>query len=94
MFRDTWPKISAMSAPNINRSVLSTTRAPRKDSSNPELNQLSLLARFKVEHAVDQARSQILKEAHQKRLKILRKELDYLKNSAWMYQPVDKFIGQ
>lgn len=83
-----------MSAPNINRSVLSTTRAPRKDSSNPELNQLSLLARFKVEHAVDQARSQILKEAHQKRLKILRKELDYLKNSAWMYQPVDKFIGQ
>lgn len=83
-----------MSSTNINRSVLSTSRAPRKETNNSELSQLSLLARYKVEHAVDQARSQVLKEAHQKRLKVLRKELDYLKNSAWMYQPVDKFIGQ
>lgn len=52
---------SAMSAPNINRSVLSTTRAPRKETGNTELmnNQLSLLALFKVEHAVDQARAQV-----------------------------------
>lgn len=77
-----------------NRSVLSPTRAPRKEGTELRSNQLSLISRFKVEHAVDQARAQVLKEAHQKRLKILRKELDYLKNSAWMYQPVDKFIGQ
>lgn len=82
-----------MSAPTINRSVLSTTRAPRKDAGSGDLIN-SHLGRFKVEHAVDQTRSQVLKEAHQKRLKTLRKELDYLKNSAWMYQPIDKFIGQ
>lgn len=33
-------------------------------------------------------------EMHQHRIKALRKKLEYLKETEWKYQPVDKYIGQ
>lgn len=35
-----------------------------------------------------------LQEIHQSRIKTLRKELDYIKETNWKYEPVDKYIGQ
>lgn len=32
-------------------------------------------------------------EAHQNRIKNLRKELDYIKSTEWKYQPVEKLFG-
>ena len=34
------------------------------------------------------------REEHEKRIKSLRKELDWIASSQWMYTPVDKLIGQ
>lgn len=36
----------------------------------------------------------VSQEMHLGRIKALRKELDYLKETEWKYQPVDKYIGQ
>lgn len=33
-------------------------------------------------------------EIHQNRIKMLRKQTDYLKETEWKYEPIDKFIGQ
>lgn len=33
-------------------------------------------------------------EIHQNRIKQLRKETEYLKETEWKYEPVEKFIGQ
>lgn len=35
-----------------------------------------------------------LQEIHQTRIKVLRKELDYLKETNWKYGSTDHFIGQ
>lgn len=35
-----------------------------------------------------------LQELHQNRMKSLRKELDYLKETVWKYEPIEKYIGQ
>ena len=35
---------------------------------------------------------QIQKEAHQKRLKLLRKELDYIQTTNWKYEPIESYI--
>ena len=33
-------------------------------------------------------------QAHKKRLKKLRKELDYIADTAWMYPSIDNIVGQ
>lgn len=33
-------------------------------------------------------------ENHMRRLQNLRKEVSYLKNTEWKYEPVEKYIGQ
>lgn len=33
-------------------------------------------------------------EMHQNRIKILRKQTEFLKETEWKYESVDKFIGQ
>lgn len=63
-------------------------------NSSPSLS-TDLLNRIKFEETVDKNRSQTLeKDAHQKRMKQLRKELDYIQNTAWKYQHIDTYIGQ
>ncbi|RZF35673.1 hypothetical protein LSTR_LSTR014289 [Laodelphax striatellus] len=50
---------------------------------------------LKFEETVEKSRLQLgEQEALQKRLGNLRKELDYLQETAWKYQPIDKYIGQ
>lgn len=52
--------------------------------------------------SVDQFRYQSTKiknitfqrEEHDKRIKSLRKELDWIAASQWMYTPIEKLIGQ
>lgn len=34
------------------------------------------------------------REEHEKRLKAIRKELDWISSTQWMYTPIDKLIGQ
>lgn len=63
-------------------------------NSSPSIS-TDLLNRIKFEETVDKNRSQTLeKDAHQKRIKQLRKELDHIQNTAWKYQHIDTYIGQ
>ena len=43
---------------------------------------------------VSKAQAAVKKEEHLKRMKSLRKELDYIDKTAWMFDPVEKLIGQ
>ena len=43
---------------------------------------------------VSKAQAAVKKEEHLKRMKSLRKELDYIDKTAWQFDPVEKLIGQ
>lgn len=87
---------SAMSSSGLSKTVLSSP-----GQSEPQASEISssptssaVFSRLKFEHSVDQSLSQLARDGHSKRLKILRKELDYLQSTAWKYQSIDKYIGQ
>lgn len=61
------------------------------DASNS--NQMeALVTRYYWE--LDKAHEQMKREEHEKRLKSLRKELDWIASTQWMYPQIDKLIGQ
>ena len=43
---------------------------------------------------MSKAQAAVKKEEHLKRMKNLRKELDYIDKTAWQFDPVEKLIGQ
>ena len=43
---------------------------------------------------VSKAQTSVQKEEHAKRMKSLRKELEYLDKTNWQYEPIEKLIGQ
>lgn len=52
------------------------------------------LSRLKFEEVIQKNKSQILeKEAHLKKLKNLKKELDHIQNTAWRYPSIEQYIG-
>lgn len=53
-----------------------------------------LVTRHSFPDDVAKAQAAVKKEEHLKRVKSLRKELDYIEKTAWMYEPVEKLIGQ
>lgn len=89
-----------MSSSNIGKSVLLSSnnqpgRSQNSDissSASTDLNEIE--SRLKLEHSVDHNIVSLHVESHQKRLKKLRKELNYLQDSAWKYQSIEKILGQ
>ncbi|KAK9496712.1 hypothetical protein O3M35_013009 [Rhynocoris fuscipes] len=54
-----------------------------------------MVNRLKFDNVIERPRSHLLlKESHLKRLKLLKKELDYLQETAWQYHPIETYIGQ
>lgn len=53
-----------------------------------------LITRHSFPDDVAKAQASVKKEEHQKRLKSLRKELDYLEKTAWQFEPLEKLLGQ
>ena len=53
---------------------------------------------FFVRHSfrddVSKSLASVAKEEHQRRMKSLRKELDYLDKTAWQFEPIEKLLGQ
>ena len=43
---------------------------------------------------VSKAQTSVQREEHAKRMKSLRKELEYLDKTNWQYEPIEKLIGQ
>lgn len=60
--------------------------------SNPPSSALNdvALTYMKYEHKIEQSLRLSQKEAHQKRMQSMRKELDYLNGTAWQFESADK----
>lgn len=54
----------------------------------------ALVTRYYYHQELDKAHEQMKREEHEKRLKAIRKELDWISSTQWMYTPIDKLIGQ
>ena len=54
----------------------------------------ALVTRYYYHQALDKEHEQMKQEEHDKRLKSLRKELDWISSTQWMYTSIDKLIGQ
>ncbi|GLG97998.1 Uncharacterized protein GBIM_04639 [Gryllus bimaculatus] len=84
-----------MSSTGLPKTVLSSPT--QSESQASELSTTSLnseLVHLKFEHSFDQCLLQMQRDAHNKRMKLLRKELDYIQVTAWKYPVIDKYIGQ
>lgn len=78
-----------MSNANIPKSVFSS---PSQLDKNDDLSTIRNSA--KLNEIVNVNSTLSVQEMHQNRMKQLRKELQYLKDNEWKYQPIDKYIGQ
>jgi hypothetical protein len=85
-----------MTSSGLSKTVLSSPGQSESQASEISSSPTSsaVFSRLKFEHSIDQSLSQLARDGHNKRLKMLRKELDYLQSTAWKYQAIDKYIGQ
>ncbi|KAK3861404.1 hypothetical protein Pcinc_032628 [Petrolisthes cinctipes] len=54
----------------------------------------TLMAKLWFDQNVESSLSALKREEHEKRLRDLRKELDYITDTDWKYSPVEKYIGK
>lgn len=54
----------------------------------------TLMAKLWFDQNVESSLSILKREEHEKRLRDLRKELDYIADTDWKYSPVEKYIGK
>lgn len=76
-----------MSSSNLPKNVLSS-----QSPSNRET--VSVKSMLKFHEFISENATATEYELHQNRMKNLRKELDFLKETEWKYQPIEKYIGQ
>lgn len=84
-----------MSGPGLSKAILispgqSETLASEISTTSPSFE----LGRVKFEHDIDVHLVRLQRDAHNKRIKSLRKELDYLQSTAWKYQSTDNHLWQ
>lgn len=77
---------------NIPLAMLSPPPAIDEKAETPSL-QATLRAAIYYEVVRSNA-GQAIKDMHNERIKALRKELDYLKETEWKFSNIDKYIGQ
>ena len=65
-----------------------------KSTSNNSDQMLTLVAKLWFEHNLESSLSSLEKDEHEKRLKDLRKQIEYISETNWKYSSVDKYIGQ
>ncbi|XP_069180584.1 uncharacterized protein [Procambarus clarkii] len=54
----------------------------------------TVMAKLWFDHNVESSLSSLKKEEHEKRMRDLRKQLEYIADTNWKYSPVEKYIGQ
>lgn len=79
-----------MSASNLPKCILFSP-AQEERNEDPSLAALKCTKYFEI---IKTNADTSLQELHQNRMKSLRKELDFLKETAWKYEPIEKYIGQ
>ena len=54
----------------------------------------AVMEKLSFDHNVEMTLRDLKKEEHDKRIRDLRKELDFIGDTNWKYSPVEKYIGQ
>lgn len=79
-----------MSASNMPKSIL---LSPSQEDKSEDLS-CTALKSTKLYEITKVSVDQGVQEIHQNRIKSLRKELDFIKETEWKYEPTDIYIGQ
>lgn len=80
-----------MATTNLSKSILIY---PSQSEVNDESIAVTVKSLAKFSETVQVQASQSIQELHQNRLKQLRKELDFIKDTDWKYESIDKYLGQ
>lgn len=80
-----------MATSNLPKAVLFS---PNDPDVNEDATSQSIKTSAKFNERIIIGCAQTMQESHQARIKALRKELDYLKDTEWKYEPIDKYMGQ
>lgn len=87
-----------MTSSNISKNVLLSANSPQVRSHTSDIASSSSCDlfenRLKFEHSIDYNIASLQIDAHKKRLRKLRKELNYLQETSWKYQNIEKILGQ
>lgn len=85
-----------MSNLNVSKSIQLSPAEPMKNDSEEDKLLATLPAYKNAEllMLVQTSQETIEQELHQNRMRELRKELQYLEDTAWKYEPIEKYIGQ
>lgn len=85
-----------MSNLNVPKCIqLSPAKATKNsDSEDKSLESLPAYQNAELLMLVQTSQEEIEQELHQNRMRELRKELQYLEDTAWKYEPIEKYIGQ
>lgn len=67
---------------------------PKQHELYDDISNTSVKTIIKLTETVRVQSKQAEQELHQERMVYLRKVLDYVKESDWQYEPIDKYIGQ
>lgn len=81
-----------MSSINLPMAVLKSPGVTEALTSDSTLATLKNQTKF--QQSLTSNAQQAVNEMHQNRMKTLRKELEYLKDTEWKYEPIEKYIGQ
>lgn len=79
---------------NLPKSVLSSPNQCETIEETQRSHDNLIIGRATFNEIVRVDARECQQEAHQSRIKNLRKELEYLKSTNWKYQPIEKYVGQ
>lgn len=71
----------------------SKATSSRGVGTNPDQMQ-GLVAKLWFDHNLASSLSALEKDEHEKRIKDLRKQLEYIGDTSWKFMPIEKYIGQ
>ncbi|KAI5699674.1 uncharacterized protein LOC103516038 isoform X1 [Diaphorina citri] len=61
--------------------------------SSSDFDYENLLVQIEFEQVIEKTLEELQEQAQQRRLKDLRKELDFVKRTEWRYTPIEKLLG-
>lgn len=67
-----------------------STEQRNSDNQEGEFDNTNWMTKKASEIESQKIASRLEKDLHQKRVQLLRKELDYLKTTEWKYKPIDR----
>lgn len=80
---------------NLNSSNTPKPTSSRYSGTRANRDQMQgVVAKLWFDHNLESSLSSLEKDEHNKRIKDLRKQLEYIADTNWKYLPIEKYIGQ